>query len=166
MATTIDKTLNCQTLTPQIKMLISVIGMTQTCKFLTAFGGRRINLPKHIVDFTHPLALVLGLDDANKLCHYWSQTHQLNMRDEFDVPVLDTFLLQLRIKLICTDYQTLSINELVNKYKMSRSYIQRFTNNHCRYNNQDSVTKFTKIYYQADLFSLVSVQTKRLKTQK
>lgn len=157
MATTIDNTLDCQTLTPQIKMLVSVIGMTQTYKFLTAFGGRRINLPKHVVDFTHPLALVVGLDDANKLCHHWSHTHKFNMRDEFDVPILDTYLLQLRIKLICTDYQTMSINELVDKYKMSRSYIQRFTNNHCRCNNQDSATKTTKIDYQADLFNLVSV---------
>lgn len=126
MAAALDNIIDKSRLTPQTKELVKVIGTTQTYKFLTAFGGRKLHVPKHITDFTHPIALVIGIDDANKVCHKFYELMSI------EVPKVDQLLKELRVTLICNDAKTMNINELSTKYNMTRTYIKSIIKNYCK----------------------------------
>ena len=140
-------------LTPQIKWLETIIGITQTYRFLNAFGGQRIELPKHVVKYNHPLALVLGIDDANRLCHAWAQLHRYDSSLKFDIPAFDTILLAIRKATICNLAINHTYNEISKQTGMTYRYIKRFVNCHCVDCDQNIASKATKIDNTPDLFN-------------
>lgn len=141
---------------PQTKWLVSLMGITQTYRFLMAFGGQRIDLPIHIVKYDHPVALVLGLNDANTLCYEWIKKAMGN-DIKFDVPAFDSMLLVLRKAKICgmaEDGHT--NNQIAGELNMTYGYISNFVSNHCNNRHQECGSKTTKIEPQVDLFANMS----------
>ena len=141
---------------PQTKWLVSLMGITQTYRFLMAFGGQRIDLPMHIINYDHPVALVIGLDDANKLCYEWIKKARGN-DIKFDVPAFDSMLLVLRKAKICGMAQDgRTNNQIADELNMTYGYISKFVSNHCYNHHQECASKTTKIEPQVDLFANMS----------
>lgn len=142
-------------LTPQLKLLVDEIGITQTYRFLVAFGGQRLDLPRVINKYDHPVAMVIGVDDANRLCRMWHDTHYNHECIKFQVPAFSTVLLEIRKVTICELAETKTYNEIAAQLQMTYRYVSRFIANHCdgcRDRRGNSGSKITKIDEQDDLF--------------
>ncbi|UAA38210.1 hypothetical protein KIH87_16180 [Paraneptunicella aestuarii] len=104
--------------------IAEIIGSDAAIKLGQTMGGARIYFPITAKE-NHPLTIILGQEDAQKLCDYYAG-------DTLDIPSKRIFR-ELRDKIIRSDYHSLKLeqgsraNHLALKYGLSRRQVLNIT---------------------------------------
>ncbi|NOR70000.1 MAG: hypothetical protein GQ532_09970 [Methylomarinum sp.] len=119
------------TLPPQIRQLVALIGLPETFKLLQAKGGTQLRIPK-IANRAEVLPEILQDESVDLLCKAWSGK-------VFDVPKVDKILLQIRNQVISKARATQSASQLARSFDLTRRQII-------------NICKLPEDYNQVDMF--------------
>lgn len=105
-------------LPPVLQDMVALIGLPLTMKLVEVYGGTRLFVPKREVAGDHYLAILLGIEAANKLvAHYGGEEH-------FDIPLALRALKAVRNSQIRAERQSESERVLARRYKTTERNIR------------------------------------------
>ena len=106
-----------------LKDVVNLIGHQAAIRLVRAKGGREITFPlKQELHNMHWLVVIVGLDNANKLC---SSFFGLSLK----LPIEVNALLQLRNESIVELFNNgINISRIANAYQIDRKHVQNILN--------------------------------------
>ncbi len=108
-------TIDPDTLPPQIRQLVALIGLPETFKLLQAKGGTQLRIPK-VASKAEVLPEFLQCESIELLCKAWPAK-------VIDVPKVDKILLQIRNQAITEARATQSASQLARSFDLTRRQI-------------------------------------------
>lgn len=124
-------TIDPDTLPPQIRQLVVLIGLPETFKLLQAKGGTQLRIPK-MANRAEVLPEILQAESVDLLCKAWAGK-------VMDVPKVDKILLQIRNQVITKARATQSASQLARSFDLTRRQII-------------NICKLPEDYNQVDMF--------------
>jgi len=103
-----------------LKDVVNLIGPQAAIRLVRAKGGRDVSLPyQNELHDMHWLVVIVGLDNAQKLCNYF-------LGASLKLPIEVNALLQLRNEAIAEDYGNgMSVSQIADKYQIDRKLVQK-----------------------------------------
>lgn len=103
-----------------LKSVVDLIGHQAAIRLVRAKGGRDIKFPlEQELHDLHWLVVIVGLDNAQKLCNYF-------LGASLKLPIEVNALLQLRNQAIAADYKNGdSVSHIASVYQIDRKLVQK-----------------------------------------
>ncbi len=105
-----------------LKTIVDLTDIDSAMALVNRYGGTSFHIPPlRMMNPTHEIARLIGLDHGIALCRYYSG-------DTIYLPRASHYLQAIRDEKIRADAKTLSTTELAFKYKMSERWVRKIKN--------------------------------------
>jgi hypothetical protein len=120
-----------------LREIAELVGIPDTLKLVSHYGGMRLYVPKHLPD-EHVLIDIVGIDAAIKL------SERFGGMDHFDIPKAQAVSIALRNSKIREEYPSSSHRKLALKYGLTERQVRKILSGQAENERSEQMNLFDR----------------------